>query len=195
MASATNTKGGPMASATGLFEKIRGNIFIIPEDRMEKLASGKGYGDSFVYLVAIVLINAAGSLLVSVLLSLLLGKGVAASLGLLAVSVIVSIPMSYAFAGVLYALLRLFGGKANCLQTVQVAIYGNTCSSVFGFIPIVGFLASLVSLSNMVLGFRRVHKLGLWKVIAAVLIFLALTVAAVVLLALLTGPLMGVPPY
>ena len=165
--------------ADGLFEKIRGNIFTIPEDRLDKLASGKGYADSFFYLLAMLLINTAGSILVSVLF----GRGVSESIAIYIVAFAISIPMFYVGTGVLYVLLRLFGGKADYLRTVQVSVYADTCGFVFGFIPIVGLLAGLVSLYNSIMGFRRVHGLDLWKVVVAAVVIPALMLAALVLLA------------
>lgn len=145
--------------------RIKDNLLLIPAERFDTLAADKDYQTSFVYFMACIILSIPLSLLVA----LALGDFMGILLSIPA-SVIVSVILAYIIFGVQHLLLRLLGGQATFLQSVQVFVYGTTPSIIFGTIPVLGFVASLIGLANVVLGSARVHKISVLRAIAAIII-------------------------
>lgn len=82
----------------------------------------------------------------------------------------------YVWFGILHLLLKLIGGKADYLKTVQVCIYGITPWFVSNWLPLpylnplLGVVAWFISLVNIVRGVKRVHRISLPKAVVALLL-------------------------
>ena len=150
----------------GLLEKIKENIFLIPAERFEGLTKDPGYKDSFVYLLACLAISIPIRIIVG-----LLGIGdITLLITATIIGVIFSIPIFYVGYIILHILLKLVGAKEGLSKTVQVFIYGGTCALIFGSIPLIGFIAGLISLVNIVVGAAKVHKISNLRAAIAVVV-------------------------
>lgn len=149
-----------------ILEKIKTCIWLVPENRFDDLTKDKGYVDSFIYLLLITIL----SIPVVLISSFFNASGLMVAVIAIPMMFILGIPLSYVGYLIMFALLKLFGGKADLLKTVQVFIYGGTSSTILGGIPLIGIIPGIVSLINIVKGAARVHQLPWWKVVIAIIV-------------------------
>ncbi|MDD5337118.1 MAG: YIP1 family protein [Candidatus ainarchaeum sp.] len=184
-----------------LITKMKENILLIPEERFDALTKDSGYGDSFIYLLAAVLITLPIYIALQVLgfgmnaLTSSTGAGLAELPilgGVYAVSIaigivvrLLSVPLSYIGFGIVHILLKLVGGKADFLKTVQLMIYGSTPSLLLSWIPCVGWIFGLAGLVNIILGAKRVHNITLLRAIVAIIVIPVLVAVVVAVLVVL----------
>ena len=172
-----------------IFQKIKDNIFLIPTERFDTLAADKSLMDSFVYYLVLLAITMPFNIIISIISH---GATISAIIGALFGAVLI-IPLFYLSCVIMFALLKIVGGKADLSRTIQVFIYGGTCGTIFSWIPLLNYLASLVSLSNIVLGSARIHQIPLWKavlviVVVPIIIFIILAVmASIAMMSLFSG--------
>ncbi|MDD5340220.1 MAG: YIP1 family protein [Candidatus ainarchaeum sp.] len=158
--------------------RIKDNLLLIPEARFDELTKDTGYTDSFIYLVACFVLSVPIDLLVSLVQGAFL-----ATLTSLPVTLILFVIFIYAFYGIEFLALRLLGGQASFLQSMQIFIYGSTGYLIFSSIPCIGFLLGLAALSNVVLGSARIHKISLARAIIA-LVLLPLVIIGILAVAI-----------
>lgn len=159
--------------------RIKDNLLLIPEARFDGLTKDPDYKDSFVYLAACLVLAMPVDLIVSLASGTFL-----ASLVMLPVTLIAGVIFAYVFYGIQFLLLRLLGGQASFLQSVQIFIYGSTVALIFGGIPCLGSILALVALANIVLGSARIHKISIARaLIALVAIPIILVIIIVVAIA------------
>jgi hypothetical protein len=167
-------------------KRIKDNLLLIKPERFDALVSDKGYWDSFVYFIACMVASIPFELAVV----LATGGNPSDLLLSVPVSILISLVVGYAIFALQHLFLRAVGGQATRLQSVQVFIYGTTPSIIFGGIPFLGVLASLAGLANIVVGSSRVHRISVWRSIAAIIIIptILLIVAFVALFSLMGAP-------
>jgi hypothetical protein len=172
-----------------IINKIKENYLVIDEGKFDKLADGKGYTDAVVYLAAIMIVY----LLLSAVVSLIGGvTAFMASLIAIPFALVFGIIFAFIGFGVMHIIIKLFGGKATYNQTFQVYTYSATCQYLFGWIPLVGFLAGLVSLYNVVRGVAKVHKMSMVSAaLATVVVPIVIGVIIAVLFAAMFIALLG----
>lgn len=161
--------------------RIKDNILFIKGERFEELTKDTGYSISFIYLVACLLLS-----LPFYLLSGVLGGSLLETLLSFPFFFVMVVPFSYLLYGIQFVMLKLLGGKATFLKSVQVFIYGNTPGIIFGNIPCLGFIAALIGLSNVVIGSAKIHQISLLRAIIALIV---LPLLIIVVPALLLGAL------
>jgi hypothetical protein len=149
-----------------LLKKIWSNIFLVPEKRFDELTKDKEYKESFVYLLVCLAISSP----ILFISTILMNVGSTAALTNTMVIIILSIPFAYIGFGLIHLFLKLLGGKADFLKTVQVCVYGQTTATIFGRLPWIGWIFGLVALANVVLGAKRIHDISLLRAIVAVVI-------------------------
>ncbi len=155
---------------TELLKKIWSNILLVPEKRFDELTKDKDYKESFIYLLACMAISLPIVFAVSMLsISAPTGK-IMLALTNLVIYVLLGIPFTYIGIGITHILLKLVGGKATFLKTIQIFIYGETTSVIFGTLPLIGWIFSLIALANITLGAKRIHNLSLLRTIVAIII-------------------------
>ncbi len=157
-------------------ERIRQNLFIIPPERFDTLAADRDFSPSAFHLLICLLFSVPIDLALAAL-----GNSFFQALLSVPASLVVSVMLSYLLFSLQHLFLKLVGGKAPLLQSVQVFIYGNTVSLIFGGLPIIGFLTMLVSLVNVVQGSARIHKIPLWRSALALVILPGALIALVLL--------------
>jgi hypothetical protein len=114
---------------------------------------------------------------------------------------VISLGAVYVFGLIINALATSFGGTANAIQAMKVAVYGMTAawvSGIFGFIPVLGLLIGLLGLGYsfylIYLGVARLMKppadkavgyaavsLAIYVVLYFVLVFIIGIISAIVL--------------
>ncbi len=181
-----------------MVEKVKKCVFLINEKDFEGLASDRGLATSFVYLLLVGIILAAGNTVVQLLSAMLQQSGLALNIA----AVIISAPVgyvifvvgAYVWMAIMHVLLKIVGGKAQFLKTAQVYIYGMTPTFLFGWIPLIGFIAGLVGLANVVIGAKKVHGISLLRAIIAIVVIPMVVIVVLMLAAVayLTPQLAGV---
>ncbi len=81
------------------------------------------------------------------------------------------IPVAYIFfvidsfivVALMHLGLRIFKGQGTFTQTFQVFVYSFTPTFLFGWIPILGILASIWTFILEIVGFATVHKVSRWR--------------------------------
>jgi len=146
--------------------RIKENLWLIPSERFDTLTKDPGYTDSLIYLVACLILSIPIMIIAGISNGM---EPVTVVLGI-PLGIVFSIPIVYLVYLIQFALLKLVGGKASFLQTVQVFIYGSTSSLIFGQLPILGIIPGLIALVNVVLGSARVHQISLLRAIAALVV-------------------------
>ena len=166
-------------------DKIKGFLFnpvaTLVAHRGEKLE------DAFRYLIILLAIYAVLQALIT---SIFVGSMSTIFPGLsIAVAVIASIIfgvigglIGFVIGGViLHLFVLLVGGRMGLAATLKAVIYAATPTLLFGWIPLVGFIASLWSLVLEVLAIRELHDISTARAIFAV----AIPFAIVVILAII----------
>lgn len=182
-----------------LLGKIKENVFLIPQEKFDALTKDKGYLDSFVYLlVCTVFSSIVYFALWAYAPEFMYGGAPGAALDAVAPPsafeltmqrLLLALPLAYISFGFLHLVLKLFGAKGEFQKSVQIFVYGTTGSTLFGAIPFVNVLFMFVCLVNTVSGAVRVHKLELWKAIAALLVVPVIVVFVIAML--VAGALMS----
>ena len=66
---------------------------------------------------------------------------------------------SFLWAAILYVWILLFEGQADYKKTYQLYAYTKTPIFIFGWIPVLGFLAGIYRLILLIYGTAEVHKI------------------------------------
>ncbi|MBT8508603.1 hypothetical protein AZH53_09320 [Methanomicrobiaceae archaeon CYW5] len=165
---------------------------------------GEALEDAFKYLVVLLVIFAVlQALFTSVFIGAMAFPGmtvaVFALLGI--VFGIVGGLLGFVIGGViLHLFVLIVGGRMGLSATLKAVIYAATPGLLFGWIPFVGFIASLWALVLEVLAIRELHEISTARAVFAVVIPFALVVILAILAigfftiaSVTSGPVMG--PY
>ncbi|MGV8085025.1 MAG: YIP1 family protein [Candidatus Bilamarchaeum sp.] len=171
-----------------ILKKINDNLLLVPEARFDSLCNDSDYYPSLVYLLTCVLLSMPLWFVVEYFTPSNPLLPVTSRMAAILIGVVLAVPLSYILFGLQHILLRLFGGKATYLQSCQVLIYGGTARFIFGVVPLINLIAGLISLANVVIGAARVHKISLYRAIAALIVVPLIVVA---LLIVAVGSLLG----
>jgi len=154
--------------------RIKDNLFLIKAERLDKLTNDPDYMTSFIYILACLAVSIPFFLLGSFLDGTLM-------VAILAIPfyIVAGIVFNYFAFGIYHMFLRIMGGKAPIERSIQLMIYGMTPSLVFGTIPLLGAIAGLLGLANVILGAEKVHGISVWR--AFVALFVLPLVLAIIL--------------
>jgi hypothetical protein len=115
------------------------------------------------------------------------GAGIGAAIILFVKFMIILIAGAFIGGAILHIFVYIVGGRRGIAQTIKAGMYGSTPSLLFGWIPIIGFIAIIWSLVAEIIGVRQLHELTTGKAILAVILPIILTIVlAVIVLALFT---------
>lgn len=185
-------------------DKIKGFLF----DPVETLVAHRGEAleDAFKYLVVLLVIFAVlQALITSVFFGAMSmtfpGMNVAILALLSIVFGIIGGLLGFVIGGVIQHLFVLIvGGRMGLSATLKAVIYSATPALLFGWVPFVGFVASLWSLVLEVLAIRELHEISTARAVFAVVIPFAIVVILAILAigfftiaSVTSGPVMG--PY
>lgn len=112
-----------------------------------------------------------------------MGAGAAGAAVIFVILLVIGIIGVFISGAILHIGVYIVGGKKGITQTLKAIIYGSTPGLLLGWIPVVGFLASIWSLILEILGIRQLHELTTGRAIVAVIIPLIIIAVLVVILA------------
>jgi hypothetical protein len=164
-----------------ILKKIKSNLWLLPEAKFDGLTKDTGYTASFVYLVICLIISIPLRFVTDILVY---GNNALTALVGAVIGVIVTVPLVYISYFMMHLIIKLLGGARGLLRTVQIYIYGSTAALIFSYVPILGFIASLVALANVVFGVKRIHDMSLFRAILAVVVIPVVLTLLLVLLGL-----------
>ena len=99
---------------------------------------------------------------------------------------------------ILHIFVYIAGGRKDVSTTIRSAIYSATPNLLFGWIPLIGFLAGLWSLVLQVLAIKELHEISTARAVAAVVLPFVLMLILVVLALsffLISGPVIAHTQY
>lgn len=181
-----------------LIEKIKSVLFE-PSKFFENLKKEKGIMESLDYLAVLLAFSTVMGVIVNYFLQPKINAWLYSLLGIPLLpptmtfwnifvfpllGYFLALAFSFVGAGLLHVWILIFGGKADYEKTYQLSVYSRTPSLVFGWIPFVGFFASLYGLALLIIGTQKVHGIGrtraiLMYVIPLSIIFLLIAVIAI----------------
>jgi hypothetical protein len=90
-----------------------------------------------------------------------------------------------AFIGgtVLHIFVYIVGGRRGIVQTIKAGMYGSTPSLLFGWIPIINFIAIIWSLVADIIGIRQLHEITTGRAILAVILPIIIGFILIIVLA------------
>jgi hypothetical protein len=129
------------------------------------------------------------------------GTGIGAAITFFVVFMISAIVGAFIGGAMLHIFVYIVGGRRGIAQTIKAGMYGSTPSLLFGWIPVINFIAIIWALVAETIGIRQLHELTTRKAILAVVILpiiiaiiLTIVLAAVIAVFMVsTGG--GPPPY
>ena len=71
--------------------------------------------------------------------------------------------LGFFIAGLLHAWILIFRGKAGYDKTYQLYVYSRTPQFLFGWIPVLGFIAYIYGLVILIMGTMKMHKISKTK--------------------------------
>ncbi len=71
---------------------------------------------------------------------------------------------------IIHIFVYIVGGRKGITQTIKALMYGQTPLLLFGWIPLIGFIAGIWALVLEVLGIRQLHELTTGRAILAVIV-------------------------
>lgn len=176
-----------------IIEKTR-QIITEPKSFFAKLKDG-GILNAVIFYAIFTGINVVGSVIVGMLLHTLVGalivsfdptQALGETIGGVFSSImgIIGYPFrvawSFAVAGILFAWLYIWGGRASYDKTYQLFVYSSIPHLALGWIPIIGFFAWIYSVVLTILGVSKVYKMSTMK--STLLIVLPIAVIMLFLL-------------
>ena len=159
-----------------ILPKIR-DVLIAPQKFFQRIQKEKGFKKAFVYfailsLFAIVLGYIFGLLMVPIYQQILASFSLDFPMmqytsGWVVLNTIlgylIGLLASFIVAGLLHAWILIFGGKAEYDKTYQLYVYSRTPQFLFGWIPVLGFIAYIYGLVILIMGTMKMHKISKTK--------------------------------
>ncbi|MDP2767295.1 MAG: YIP1 family protein [Candidatus Methanoperedens sp.] len=123
------------------------------------------------------------------------GAGIGGAISIFIMLLIFGIIGAFIGGAILHIFVYIVGGRKGIAQTIKAVMYGSTPGLLFGWIPVIGFIASIWSLILEILGIRQLHELTTGRAVLAVLIPVVIMVVLTVVLAAIIASyvFMGVP--
>ncbi len=170
-----------------LIEKAKGYLL----DPVETFRQSKDDEPAgvFTYFIALLLFNAILSAALSAIMIETLPAFATMSWGISLPVAIFLLMLVGGFVGTLvfgawlHLWVYIFGGRRGIMQTINAVIYGNTPRLIFGWIPFIGFLFILWSLTLGILGVRELQEIDGLKAILAVALAVMIPFILLIILA------------
>lgn len=116
------------------------------------------------------------------------GTGIGSAIIIFVVLMIILIAGAFIGGAITHIFVYIVGGRRGITQTIKAGMYGSTPSLLFGWIPVIEFIAMIWSLVAEIIGIRQLHELTTGKAISVVILMiittLILTIVLVVVLSL-----------
>jgi hypothetical protein len=178
------------------FEMMKGLLFS-PLESFRKVRD-TDWGDSLRYYLILLVINAVLSAIVSIGMAssawttfsaLFTQAGVplpaVAGTGVIFIAllmIIMQFVLLFIGAAWLHLFVYILGGRRGYLQTLKALTFGSTPAMLFGWIPVIGFLAGIWSLILGIFGIRELQDMTTVK--AAIAVILAVMAILLIVIAI-----------
>jgi len=96
---------------------------------------------------------------------------------------IIAIVVAFIGGAILHIFVYIVGGRGGISQTIKAGMYGSTASLLFGWIPVISFIAMIWSLVAEIIGIRQLQELTTGKAILVVILSLIVTIILTIALA------------
>lgn len=106
------------------------------------------------------------------------GAGIGAAVLFFVIYMVLAIASAFIGGVILHIFVYIVGGRKGIVQTIKAGMYGSTPFLLLGWIPVIGFFASIWSLIVEIIGIRQLHELTTGK---AILSFVLLIIVAIIL--------------
>lgn len=107
-----------------------------------------------------------------------IGAGIGAAVLFFVIYIVLAIASAFIGGVILHIFVYIVGGRKGIVQTIKAGMYGSTPFLLLGWIPVIGFVASIWSLIVEIIGIRQLHELTTGK---AILSFVLLIIVAIIL--------------
>lgn len=158
------------------FIEVWKGVILTPVDFFKAMPKSGGYGNPTIFAVITFIIYGIGIALVT------FGKGFAGIIG----TPVGGIIGLFIGAAILWVCAKIVGGKGDYEATYRVLAY-VTATNVVGWIPVVGWLASLYGIYLTVVGISESHEMSQGKALVAVLIPIVILIVIGTIAALVMG--------
>ncbi len=111
------------------------------------------------------------------------GAGISAAIIFFVVFMIFVIAGAFIGGAILHIFVYIVGGRRGITQTIKAIMYGSTPGLLFGWIPVINFIAMIWSLVAEIIGIRQLHELTTGKAILAVILPIIIAIILAVVLA------------
>ncbi len=173
-----------------IIDKIKG-FLLSPVESFSK-AKGDTFQDAFIYYIILLVVYALLSTIVSAVIPqpeipgfpMPSASGVFL-IGAFVASIVGGIIGLFILGIILHIFVYLFGGRRGFIETLKAVAYGYTPSLLFGWIPIVNFLAALYTLVLFVFGIRELQEMSTTRAILAVLAPIIILIVIAIIAAIL----------
>ncbi|MCZ7356441.1 MAG: YIP1 family protein [Candidatus Methanoperedens sp.] len=183
-------------------EKVKGFLIepaktfdAVKEDSLEETIKYYAIIAAINSALSAVLLAFAGALLGSMmgfrgLGMIMMGVGAGAAILFFIESMILVIIGAFIGGAILHIFVYLLGGRKGIEQTIKAVMYGLTPLLLLGWIPIIGFIATIWSLVLEILGIRQLQELTTGKAALAVLIPVIIAVIIAIVIAIIFAAIM-----
>jgi hypothetical protein len=111
------------------------------------------------------------------------GTGIGAAITFFVMFMIFAIVGAFIGGAILHFFVYIVGGRRGVAQTIKAGMYGSTPSLLFGWIPLIVFLAIIWSLVTEIIGIRQLHELTTGKAILVVILPIIIAIILIIALA------------
>lgn len=111
------------------------------------------------------------------------GTGIGAAITFFVMFMIIAIVGAFISGAILHIFVYIVGGRRGIVQTIKAGMYGSTPSLLFGWIPVMNFIAIIWSLITEIIGIRQLHELTTGKAILVVILPMILAIILSIALA------------
>jgi hypothetical protein len=105
------------------------------------------------------------------------GTGIGAAITFFVRFMIIAILGAFIGGAILHIFVYIVGGRRGITQTIKACMYGSTPSLLFGWLPVINFIAMIWSLVALIIGIRQLHELTTGKAILVVILPIILIIA------------------
>ncbi|HLB71654.1 MAG: YIP1 family protein [Candidatus Methanoperedens sp.] len=122
------------------------------------------------------------------------GAGIGSAIIIFVVFMIILIAGAFIGGAITHIFVYIVGGRRGIAQTIKAGMYGSTPSLLFGWIPVIEFIAMIWSLVAEIIGIRQLHELTTGKAISVVILMIITAIILTIVLAAVIAILFFLSP-
>ncbi len=174
-----NTNAQRTSARGGFFQRyfvrpIEG-VFTGPSLFFRNLKKEQAVGGAFTYYAVFLFFSSLLGMLMSVYVMFPLIKSyveqyfpfplppVEFNAGTLLLGYMIGLAISFLVAGIVHVWALIFGGQGSYTNSYNLYVYSRTPKLLFGWVPFIGFFASIYSLVLLIIGTQHIHGISRMK--------------------------------